>query len=137
MPLNIESLKSRDLLKLYKESSLIKAIADEIKPNEDKQVSLKGLLGSLDAIVAASIYGVNHQNHLFVLHEKEEAAYFFNDLQNLLPDKEILFDRLWPFPAAPAIASLSRQQPDLFACHWRCLTGQPITDVVIPHKLAS
>lgn len=53
------------------------------------------------------------------------------------PDKEILFDRLWPFPAAPAIASLSLQQPDLFACHWRCLTKQPIKDIVIPHKLAS
>ena len=50
--------------------------------------------------------------------------------------KEILFDRLWPFPAAPAIASLTQQQPDLFDCHWRCLTHQPITDVVISHSVA-
>ncbi|MGB2923816.1 MAG: hypothetical protein WBB82_00770 [Limnothrix sp.] len=45
--------------------------------------------------------------------------------------KEILFDRLWPFPAAPAIASLSVQQPDLFTCHWRCLTHQKIDDIII------
>jgi hypothetical protein len=43
----------------------------------------------------------------------------------------ICFDRLWPFPAAPAIASLGVQTPDLFTCHWRCLTGQPILDLVV------
>ncbi|HEY9749948.1 MAG TPA: hypothetical protein V6C63_14780 [Allocoleopsis sp.] len=43
----------------------------------------------------------------------------------------ICFDRLWPFPAAPAIASLHVQTPDLFACHWLCLTRQPIRDLVI------
>ncbi len=42
---------------------------------------------------------------------------------------EIVFDRLWPFPAAPAIASLRYQQPDLFTCYWYCLTQQPILEV--------
>ena len=46
-------------------------------------------------------------------------------------DTEICFDRLFPFPAAPAIASLGVQEPDLFACHWRCLINQPITDLTI------
>jgi hypothetical protein len=44
---------------------------------------------------------------------------------------EIVFDRLFPFPAAPAIASLGIQTPDLFECHWRCLTHQPIRDLRI------
>ena len=42
------------------------------------------------------------------------------------------FDRVLPFPGEPAIASLSVQTPDLFTCHWRCLTGQPIHDITIP-----
>ncbi|MEX0267747.1 hypothetical protein AB3R30_01260 [Leptolyngbyaceae cyanobacterium UHCC 1019] len=41
------------------------------------------------------------------------------------------FDRLIPFPAAPAIASINLQEPNLFACHWRCLTHQPILDLTI------
>ena len=41
------------------------------------------------------------------------------------------FDRLIPFPAAPAIASINLQEPDLFACYWRCLTHQPILDLTI------
>jgi len=46
-------------------------------------------------------------------------------------DGAVCFDRLLPFPAAPAIASLTVQTPDLFACHWACLTNQPILDLVI------
>lgn len=44
---------------------------------------------------------------------------------------EIVFDRLWPFPAAPALASLKTQEPDLYACHWCCLTDRPILDLAI------
>jgi hypothetical protein len=52
-------------------------------------------------------------------------------LQFSIHINEIVFDRLWPFPAAPALASLTSQQPDLFSCHWRCLTKQPIKDLTI------
>lgn len=44
---------------------------------------------------------------------------------------EILFDRLIPFPSEPAIASIGVQEPNLFTCHWLCLTNQPILDLVI------
>ncbi len=45
--------------------------------------------------------------------------------------ERICFDRLWPFPAAPAIASVGVQLPDLFVCHWYCLTNKPIYDIQI------
>jgi hypothetical protein len=48
----------------------------------------------------------------------------------------ICFDRLLPFPAAPAIASLGVQSPDLFACHWLCITNQPILDLTISSNAA-
>lgn len=56
-------------------------------------------------------------------------------LQFGLRNKNIVFDRLWPFPAAPAIASIGVQEPDLFACHWFCLTNRPILDLKIKTKL--
>lgn len=52
-------------------------------------------------------------------------------LQFGMEGKDIYFDRLWPFPAAPALASLGVQTPDLFTCHLHCLTGLPIYDLVI------
>jgi hypothetical protein len=44
-------------------------------------------------------------------------------------DTGIIFDRLFPFPAIPALASIGIQQLDLFDCHWRCITGQSIVNV--------
>jgi len=52
-------------------------------------------------------------------------------LQFSLLGKEVVFDRLWPFPAAPALASLKVQKPNLYSCHWRCVTNQPILDLII------
>ena len=70
-----------------------------------------------------------------------ELAYRLLDLLNAPPatylmqfgfvGERICFDRLWPFPAAPAIASVGVQVPDLFICHWNCLTNQPIYDMQI------
>jgi hypothetical protein len=48
-----------------------------------------------------------------------------------LKRSEMYFDRLWPFPTAPALASVGVQQPDLFTCHWYCLTAKPILDLTI------
>lgn len=47
-------------------------------------------------------------------------------------EQTLYFDRLWPFPAPPALASLKNQHPDLFTCHWYCLTGRPVYDLKIP-----
>ena len=84
-------MKVSDFLKLYKQDGFIQTIAESIKPNDPARVQIKGLTGSLDAAVGAAIFGLNHQNHLFIMHDKEEAAYFFNDLQSFLHPKEILF----------------------------------------------
>lgn len=45
----------------------------------------------MDAIVAASVFLHHKQIQLFILHDKEEAAYFVSDLRQLLPDQSILF----------------------------------------------
>ncbi len=52
-------------------------------------------------------------------------------LQAACQGDRITFDRLWPFPAAPALASQGRQSPDLFVCHWRCLIEKPVRDLQI------
>ena len=57
-------------------------------------------------------------------------------LQFSLYNGEIVFDRLWPFPAAPALITLKTQQPDLFTCHWHCLTDRSIADISISDAMA-
>lgn len=69
---------------------MVQTIAERIKPNETSHIRLKGLVGSLDAVIATAVYQLNKQTCIFVMHDKEEAAYFHNDLQNLLGEKEVL-----------------------------------------------
>ena len=57
-------------------------------------------------------------------------------LQFSLYNGEIVFDRLWPFPAAPALITLKTQQPNLFTCHWRCLTQQKVGKIAISDAMA-
>jgi len=57
-------------------------------------------------------------------------------LQFAYNEQELVFDRLIPFPDLPAIASIGVQEPNLFTCHWLCLTGQPISDLTIFPKSA-
>ena len=83
-------MKVRDFIKLYKEDTLIQTVAEMLKPNEQKHIQLKGLVGSQDAVIAAATYSLNKQTNIFILHDKEEAAYFYNDLQNLIGEKEVL-----------------------------------------------
>ena len=56
-------------------------------------------------------------------------------LQFSLYKGEIVFDRLWPFPAAPALITLKTQKPDLFTCHWYCLTEQPIPEISVSNPM--
>lgn len=88
-------LKVKEFLKLYKEDSLILTIAQRINAAKSdvgqQRIQLKGLVGSLDAVIVASMYTIQPKSNLFILHDREEAAYFMNDLQNLLTGQEILF----------------------------------------------
>jgi transcription-repair coupling factor (superfamily II helicase) len=51
------------------------------------------MAGSSASVLAATV--ANHLNgtHLFILNEKEQAAYFLNDLENLLGDIDVSFQR--------------------------------------------
>ncbi|AMJ64386.1 transcription-repair coupling factor [Hymenobacter sp. PAMC 26628] len=79
-----------DFLRLYRLSPEIQTLAARLreaaKPGPGGvRLHLRGLVGSQDAVVAAAAANPQHA-HVFVLHDKEEAAYFLADLQHLLPE---------------------------------------------------
>ncbi|MGA0560523.1 transcription-repair coupling factor [Larkinella sp. VNQ87] len=86
-------MKVADLITLYTEDSFIKIIGEQFRhspTHEPSRIQLKGITGSLDAVLAAAIYRMQPSTFLFILSDKEEASYFYNDLQNLL-GQEVLF----------------------------------------------
>ncbi len=69
----------------------MKTVAAGIKAHSPSNIRLKGLSGSLDAVVVATTWNLHPQDYLIVLPDREEAAYFVNDLQNLLEREILLF----------------------------------------------
>jgi transcription-repair coupling factor (superfamily II helicase) len=77
-------------VELYANSAKSQQIADNFQLSQSR-THLQGLIGSQQAFVAAGVYWAAPQPHLFILENKEEAAYFENDLKTLLPKKDVLF----------------------------------------------
>ena len=85
-------LKTADFLSLYQHDSFIAAFLEYLRKDTPERLQLKGLVGSLDAVlVALSYQNFPEKYHVLVMHDREEAAYFQYDLQNLLgTQKEVL-----------------------------------------------
>ena len=94
-------LKPDELLGLYANDSFIKLLAEPFNrtlTDDPQRLQIKGLAGSLDAVLASAIFNLVGGNHLYVLTDREEAAYFFNDLQNLLGREVLLFPMSYKKP---------------------------------------
>ncbi|MCX6213212.1 transcription-repair coupling factor [Spirosoma sp.] len=94
-------MKPDELIGLYADDSFIKLLAEPFSrkvSSEPKRLQIKGLSGSLDAVVASTIFKSVGGNHLYILTDRDEAAYFFNDLQNLLTREVLLFPMSYKKP---------------------------------------
>jgi len=95
IPCNHEDilLEVKDLLTLYGGDSYLDLFISQIasKKQDAAHVQIKGLVGSVDAVIAAAIQQKKKSPALYILSDREEAAYFQNDLQNLLGKTEVLY----------------------------------------------
>ncbi len=81
----------QQLLTLYKEDSFFQILSTQFNDDGLLRLQFKGLVGSLDAVLVASLYSQQPCPMLFVMQDREEAAYFQNDLQNLLGGDVFLY----------------------------------------------
>jgi len=77
------------LLQLYHQDPRIRAITIGSHPGS-RQV-LRGVVGSFPSFLVAGSWLQHPSSHIIICNTKEEAAYFQNDLKNLLEKKDILF----------------------------------------------
>ena len=81
----------REFLDIFREDKRNKSLANLLVTDNNTCIQLKGLSGSTAAITAATVFEQSERSHLFLLDDKEEAAYFFNDLEALIGNKTLLF----------------------------------------------
>ncbi len=83
-----------DILRKYGESANNSLLIQELTGNATR-LQLKNVIGSGASFIAATAFQHIHKTNLLVLADKEEAAYFLNDLENVLGEQNVLF-----FPAS-------------------------------------
>ncbi|WP_373418669.1 transcription-repair coupling factor [Marinoscillum pacificum] len=81
-------MEAKEILKHFAKSDMIQTISGSIMKNST--VRLKGMAGSFDAVFSAVHASIQKKTNIFILHDKEEANYFLNDLRNFLPEEQLL-----------------------------------------------
>ena len=74
----------------YTQTLPLQNLRNAIAQTESK-THLKGLVGSSLSIVISEAFKTAEKPFLLVFDDKEEAAYFLNDLEQLINDKDVLF----------------------------------------------
>jgi transcription-repair coupling factor (superfamily II helicase) len=84
-------LSKTTLYNTYDSSPKVQQIAALLKENDQKKTHLAGLLGSAFSFVARSLFKKTELPFLVVLNNKEEAAYYLNDLEQMIGYQDVLF----------------------------------------------
>ena len=82
---------SKTILSQKFQQSLIHQKLSSLLSEPKQKVHLKGVLGSSLSFTIASVFKSTNKPFLLIFENKEEAAYYLNDLEVLLDEKEVFF----------------------------------------------
>ena len=82
-------MNPKDFLNTYRSDELVQTIADTLKNNKSSAFFIKGLAGSSSSVVTTAVSTSVPNPSLIILPDKESAIYFFNDIENLLNEKDL------------------------------------------------
>jgi len=83
-------LELKILLKHFREHPSKVLIQKFLDNTRNSKLHIKGLVGSSTSLLVAAL-NYNNKSNIFVLEDKEEAAFFYNDLCSILGDEKVLF----------------------------------------------
>jgi transcription-repair coupling factor (superfamily II helicase) len=84
-------LSKKALYNTYDDSPKTKQIVARLLENNQVKMQLSGLLGSAVSFVIRSVFKKAELPFLIVLNNKEEAAYYLNDLEQMIGEQDVLF----------------------------------------------
>lgn len=85
---------TQELLQLYQNNPRLFQLADRISFAQPQKIYAKGLLGSSPVFLTSATFlhpSCQQLNHLVILNDAEEAAYFHNTLENLTGALDIFY----------------------------------------------
>ena len=84
-------MEAKELLNLFQTHPVVQKIADRLQKQTRAKIKLENGIGSLVAFIAAGVSREMRGLQLFVLNDKEEAAYFYNDLLTFYGEENVRF----------------------------------------------
>jgi transcription-repair coupling factor (superfamily II helicase) len=84
-------MELKEIICLFGDHPITADFINELRNPQVSHIHLRGLAGSSAAVLAAHVSGAVPGINLFILTSKDEAAYFYNDLNNLTGEQNILF----------------------------------------------
>ncbi len=84
-------MKENQFIQHYNNHPLLPALTESAGSENIKTIRIEGLTASAKAMVLASVCKNTQTTHLVVVPEKEDAAYFYNDLVSLLGEDSVFF----------------------------------------------
>jgi transcription-repair coupling factor (superfamily II helicase) len=82
-------VKSEELLSLYRKDERTAKIIQLLGNGSNTRIHLAGLIASARSLLATAVFAQDTITHLFVLPDKESAAYFLNDIENILGEQSV------------------------------------------------
>ncbi len=83
----------KEITGLFQQNPKTGEIIGELKSDYSGRIQVKGMKGSEVAFLAASVIPAVKGTHIFVLPDKETAAYFHNDLESLYGEKDLEYSK--------------------------------------------
>jgi transcription-repair coupling factor (superfamily II helicase) len=90
-------LTKASILELFEQSPQLRKLRDTISQSQPldsargDRVSLKDLTGSALSFAVSNLFKAGENPFLVILNDKEEAAYYLNDLEQLIGENDVLF----------------------------------------------
>jgi transcription-repair coupling factor (superfamily II helicase) len=82
-------LKATDISQKYQKNTTVKLLSDALATRP--KIFVSGLIGSSLSFVIEAVFQKTELPILLLFNDKEEAAYYLNDLEQLINDQDVLF----------------------------------------------
>ncbi|MCK5788620.1 MAG: hypothetical protein KAH32_06455, partial [Chlamydiia bacterium] len=81
----------KELITLYKNSANVEQIGKELIKDSRTKICFSGLIGSMKSFYGTALFRKVDRPFLFVMNDKEQAAYFLNEAEQIVGEKDVLF----------------------------------------------
>jgi transcription-repair coupling factor (superfamily II helicase) len=84
-------MKENEIISNYNNHPYLESLLGAFGNSDSARIRLEGLTGSSKAIIVACVFLKTPSTHFVIIPEKEDAAYFYNDLVSMVGEEAVFF----------------------------------------------